>query len=147
MDHFKRENLLDKLMTEALRVNKEIRHQFGDSRCMSAIAYAREFCTVHVNPGRRTGKTSWALENVEKGDVIIVHNHHRQKILATQTRALVYSVGTLTHSDDGRGLHSRRVIIDEPALISSVAHDGLENIYRCFSRYEEDDVTFILLGS
>lgn len=66
--------LLEESIEKAIAINKQIRNThkvmyFGKSYS-NKNSFAKEFQTVHINPGRRTGKTQYIINNAKNGDVI-----------------------------------------------------------------------------
>jgi hypothetical protein len=61
------------LIDELILLNKRNRTQ--DLKSMSSpLNYLMSFCTIHVDVGRRVGKTSYILDNANNNDLIIIPN-------------------------------------------------------------------------
>jgi hypothetical protein len=48
-------------------------------QALSPAQYLREFCTVHVNIGRCTGKTHYIQSRYDQGDFVVVANLHTKR--------------------------------------------------------------------
>jgi len=58
---------------QAIALNKSNREKYADNyKFMSMPQFAHEFQTVHIDLGRRMGKTEFIKDNVSKDDIIIV---------------------------------------------------------------------------
>lgn len=56
--------------------NKEMRSTLSASAAenLSIPMFVKEFCTIHCNIGRRSGKTQYIIDRAKSDDLIIVHN-------------------------------------------------------------------------
>lgn len=79
--------------------------------------YLREFCTVHVNIGRCTGKTSYIVDRATKQDLIVTTNYAQADWLR-KSEGVSAKVVPLTAfnslNDSLRGHRFEAVYFDEP---------------------------------
>lgn len=133
------------LSEETRKLNEE--HFDSIRQTMHPAAFAREFCTVHIDLGRRTGKTTYIQEHEALGDVIVTPTFAMKKYGLENTLAECF---TASQIKDEKFLMSRRgkptgryVFIDEPELVTRIC--PLDRIYTAFATGALDQ-TFILLG-
>jgi len=94
--------------------------------------WAKQFCTVSVNPGRQTGKSWYCDMSCDESGVIIVPSKFNSK-----DRANTFSCTSYKSID--RKL-VKYVYIEEPSFISN-----LDELYVFFTR-DGIERTFILIG-
>ena len=142
---------LEGLVNAAIELNARNR-RVEFRLAMSPTEYAFQFCTVHLNVGRGSGKSSVITRLAQVDDVIIAHNYQaaesfkRGKVSTPATiLAASYLDGPrwLSHEEDRRARSARRIFIDEPRLVDRAA--SLERIYSLLVN-QQIDQTFILLG-
>ena len=66
--------MMDKLVYYALLENIENRKRLraeGYDKGTSKVQWMKQFCTIHLNIGRDTGKTRHIIENAKSGDLIV----------------------------------------------------------------------------
>jgi hypothetical protein len=102
--------------------------------------WASEFCTVHVDIGRRSGKSRYIGTRATKDAIVIIHlmslvKHHP----AYKAAAGVFTKEQIL-SGAARDLTFSMVYIDEPGFFD---HEELRSIYQSLSGTER---TFVLLG-
>jgi hypothetical protein len=113
---------------------------------MHPAAFAREFCTVHIDLGRRTGKTTYIKQRAEPGDVIITMTADALRRDFSQIDVDCYAAWMIAaerFQQSYRGKAPRLIFIDEPELVQHYCK--LETIYNLFAG-DTPDQTFILLG-
>jgi hypothetical protein len=144
---------LEGLVNAAIALNQRNRPGAEIRQQLSSAAFAFEFCTVQINVGRRSGKSSVIAKISQSDDVIITHNqdaaiNFRKGQLSTP--ATVLSAGYiggqlwLGKNEDWMSRQARRIFIDEPYFVNRVC--PLEQIYSQLVSYKLDQ-TFILLGA
>jgi len=145
----------NQLVDTAIELNRKGRTKFVDHhKHCSAPQFAADFCTVRIDVGRQSGKTTYILERARPWDAVVLHGHimvdHYQR--AAHTRGLVtgmnvFSAGEfrpmldIPHRLLGRHWVPRMIYIDEASSIEPLA---LATIYRAFAAHP--DQTFVLLG-
>lgn len=113
---------------------------------MSPAAYAREFKTIRVNYGRRTGKTTAIKDFVGFGDVVFAHSYLWKRELEKYILPINYNLSVLTYHDTQRldftlgKKNNFRVWIDEATLF------GEEQIQAVQEMLASRTTQFILLG-
>lgn len=125
---------------------------------MSPLHYAHEFCTIHLNIGRQSGKTKYIIDNATETDLVIVQNHyHAIDLKQNGCKAKVVGSTNFNYelSERNRGLKNltaiNRVFIDEPKLCFE--NVTKENIFETVLFYNSFRATiklipiFILLGT
>ncbi len=111
---------------------------------MSPVQYAMDFCTVKVDAGRRSGKTSYVKQRADEWSLVIVHNEHLTK--GYPDHIIVVSITEIARWHDMfRGAKKpRTVYIEEPNMVfrtipqPDLYYKLVDEIY---------DQTFILLGA
>ena len=105
---------------------------------MGAQNFAREFCTIHINIGRRTGKTEYIKRNATKTDVVVVASRQMREIYSGVNVPVVSVDGIVDWSKGRRAVST--IYIDEPELM----HKFVGIIYE--SLFRNANQTFVLLG-
>lgn len=120
-------------------------------RCMSRQNFNREFRTIHVNFGRRTGKTQTIAALSRPTDLVIVHNEETKKHFPRCNAEVKTISEVIRHIQPSPWRTScscrcseyvkkyEYVWIDEPALCMKFLDS-----YKAF--YELDAQLFIMLG-
>lgn len=111
---------------------------------MSPVQYAMDFCTVKVDAGRRTGKTTYVKQRADEYSLVIVHNNNLTR--GYPENVIVVSITELVRWHDMfRGAKKpRTVYIEEPNMVfRQIPQPDL--YYRLVA--EIYDQTFILLGA
>lgn len=120
----------------------------------SATAFAMEACTVHINVGRRTGKSTYINKVVKPKDLIIVHDFVTKDMLLDLRKSIgnadefyqVITAHTLKGMDRKYFIETQfpdTIYIDEPELVSRVI--PVAEIYDRLTTRDRDQ-TFVLLG-
>lgn len=113
---------------------------------MSPVQYAMDFCTVKVDAGRRTGKTTYVKQRADGHDLVIVHNNNNNLTKGYPDHIIVVSITEIARWNDMfRGARKpRTVYIEEPQMVfRTIPQPDL--YYRLVD--EIYDQTFILLGA
>ena len=101
-----------------LLISKSVKNRVKHLDCLPNISlqqFVSEFCTVNVNCGRRTGKTTSIYELAGKDDVIVI-SHARLMDTMPDTKATV-----LVEFAAGKtGKRFNTIYIDEPTLFSDL---------------------------
>ena len=111
-------------------------------KMMGPINAAMDMCTVVVDPGRRSGKSSYIQCRAPRDSVVIVP--HRALLRYSSGNYLTITAEELLHSD--RRLNGRNpsiVYVDEPALVFKTISK-----YDLYSKFCNTGRTplFVLLG-
>lgn len=151
LEYAKTENSFFRVIDELVALNLSFRSLLpeGTRESMTASQFAYDFCTVHVNIGRGTGKTEYMKRTLFEGVVVVVHDNRTRMRLLKETKgangAYIVNGGNANPVAFGADLSIRRptfIIIDEPHLISD---EVIETIYNIVARRDMEQV-FILLG-
>lgn len=142
----------EQIVDEAIDFSEETRklneeHFNAIRQTMHPAAFAREFCTVHIDLGRQTGKTTYIQQHEALGDIIVTPTFAMKKYGLEDTLGECF---TASQIKDERFLMQRRgkpagryVFVDEPELITRIC--PLDRIYLAFATGDLNQ-TFILLG-
>lgn len=142
IDYF---NLVDSLikLNKENRKNRNIRREDYD-----LISYLREFCTVKLDIGRITGKTSYIINRATKNDIVIVSRMLIQKrMFDKKCESYVYTINDIL----GRRYKIKNynnIFVDDFSYIT-INPEKKEYILRelyYFLGNSSIDQTFILLG-
>lgn len=128
------------MIDELIYLNLAHRAEFAEYKPMVPPAvWAREFCTVRCNIGRRTGKSEYIKARAREGDLIIAPNLQMRRHLFPN---MVCDVETPSTLNGKKFKRFDTVFVDEPSLVFLVmspsdlfallAHDG--------------EQTFVMLG-
>lgn len=106
-------------------------------KSLGASNYLREFCTVHLNIGRCTGKTSFITSRATPEDAIITHNMATADYLRKQDNvwAKIFTAQSFTRYNDnlrGRILYEyslEAVYVDEPKYTFKM-ENSLDRFYQ-----------------
>lgn len=117
-----------------VELNKKRRESFYDLECsMATHAFIKEFCCVHVNIGRRSGKTEYINKRATDDDLVIA---------PLVRMGLLYKGKNFYIENDKensfKGRIFRNIYIDEPKLNQY----GIEH----YLKFGNTKSTFILLG-
>lgn len=94
----------------------------GPTDYVCAAAVIRDFSSIHVNPGRAVGKTSYIAHKSRSGDLVIVATGQEAAYMSRITKATVKSVTQLSYE----GFDYRNyawIWVDEPARCTAVLGD------------------------
>lgn len=129
--------------------NKEIRRE-KNKEFYSAAHYAREYCTIHLNIGRQSGKTTYIIENATKNDLIVVCNRAMHDYILDQSwhkqgRAPTLNIFVASaHIDNLLGREFQTIYVDEPThCFEKIKRMKL---YEATASKVVENQTFILLG-
>jgi len=139
-----------------IELNKLFRKQFTkhvDS--MGTISFAYEFCTVQVNAGRQTGKTSYIASRARPGDLVVVANtamkKHFRDYYALQDGIEVFTADDVDKMDSpitralriNQTVNFKNVYVDEPKLVFAGV---MQHVFYKNLTNEDDETTFVMLG-
>lgn len=138
-------NKIIKIIKLMIELNESVRNQLSDiaKKHIKRSHFNREWGTIHINPGRRTGKTAAMCTLARTNDLIIVHNHATKNTLIRNNPdclAMIYTISEIINPiNKGFGHKFDYVWIDEYNLC--------ENLYDTNQLYELIDANlFIKLG-
>jgi hypothetical protein len=123
-----------------IEINKSNKTEFNKSLNFDRVSdelYKKEFCTVKVDIGRRSGKTEYIKRNAKANDLIIAPKLITGRFLYEGLNYV--SANTLKFESllVEKALYNN-IYIDEPSL-----HKNIDQYYRLGCR----DSTFIFLGN
>lgn len=131
-------------------LNKLNRELFYDKiKHIGDISFANEFGTVHVNCGRRIGKTEYIKSRATENDLVIVFNQHVKQTIFNGCKATIAcafefkdkkSIEKFIEKNDLSKFKS--IFIDEPELVFKDINK--EDLYALLA---DKNKTFILLGA
>ena len=139
---------MDKLVYEAvlenIRNRKDMRLN-GEDKAISKNQWMKDFCTIHLNIGRNTGKTRHIVENAKTGDLIVCRQGTRKLIQSQTTEKLDFYVPHITKSIQGKILGEVKIVyVDEPKQTLKPFVDDYE-FYATFMVNFNEPI-FIMLG-
>lgn len=144
---------MDLLNADALAAAVEALVQLVERRCIDdsvghyagPLGFYRDFRTVKVDVGRRTGKTTLIQHALTRtpADVVVVGTRSIADMLyrdvVPPSRVLIANSGEELSRQVARLGHVRRVYVDEPSLVNMPA------VYQALG--SRNPTCFILLGS
>lgn len=143
------------LIKHAIKIHED-NYNMSNYGILPDYEFQKEFSTIHLNVGRRSGKTSSMMTLAKQGDLIIVHNFFAKERLRKDYRDNLATIKTihelLRDSCNGRVCkcinqiqHFGYVWIDEPKLIfNSISHNDAYDYYMIYKLIRAD--LFIKLG-
>jgi hypothetical protein len=142
-------NIFHNTIDTLVELNKDNRADIGNSLSsrLSSVDFAKAFCTVRINCGRRAGHTSYINTRWNSCDLVIATTEAN----AVRYRSLgieAISANSLKYNLDTCGRYKfyekyLTVYVDEPTLCSH--HINLDDIYRALVTGDFNQ-TFVLLG-
>ncbi len=129
-NHF--ENIIDNLVV----LNRQNRQKYNKGDYVYDT-YIKNYCTVIVDIGRKTGKTHYIKQHVKSADAIIVLSN-AMKDQYKGTKADVFSTGQIPAKKPS---NHKIIYIDNATFMTKI----MNLIYEKFAAPVEDQ-TFILLG-
>lgn len=137
----------EQLILDAVKLNKENRKRkdiIDAKGTLTPIAYIREFCTVHLDIGRATGKTAFIKKYATEGDVILTFSAEQLNIFK---RSLAVALWPAEVDDlvTVAKIPANTVYIDEPKLLFKLVGNYSEIIWHLIKDTYYNQ-TFILLG-
>ena len=134
------------LAIETNRLNRELYQR--EMYLVSPAKYAIDFCTVHVNCGRRVGKSEYIKDHLNYGDVIIAPNLDMREYLKWKLHYQhVYSVSEFSYglpdSFSNRTLPRTTIWMDEVGFCSD---SEIGKVYSALACRNVPNQTFIRLG-
>jgi hypothetical protein len=137
--------MLSDVIKLAIEENKRNRSLFPETKKVyDKSQWLCNFCTIHINVGRGSGKTDYIQYNLKDNDIAIFPSR-RMSIVSPLDKSKIYSnLDELKDAFYGDELDNvEYVYIDEPKMSFNVF--GEDEIYNIFSGCEGEP-TFILLG-
>lgn len=139
---------MDKIIYEAVLENKKNRENFkmgGLSNAYSKTDWMREFCTIHLNIGRNTGKTRHITENAKEGDLVVCREGTRLLIVDKAKERLSFYVPHISKHVYGKIFAECQIIfVDEPKQTLKPFVDIFEFYSKFMVNFNEP--VFIMLG-
>jgi hypothetical protein len=135
---------MKELITLALEANRKHREKFKDALQEMPLDYRtlRDYCTVRLDIGHRTGKTTAVIELAGPNDLIVVPNERvKYKYQRCVSLATCEAMGRLSTSTVLVGRAFDRIWVEETMLYSNGALVAMYE--RLGHSYNQ---TFILLG-
>ncbi len=140
--------MMDKLVYEAvlenIRNRKDMRLN-GEDKAISKNQWMKDFCTIHLNIGRNTGKTRHIVENAKTGDLIVCRQGTRKLIESQVNIGLDFYVPHVVKDVYGKMFEECKIVfVDEPYQTLKPFRDIFE-FYNHFDRNTKEPI-FIMLG-
>jgi len=148
--------MIDKIMFEAVNRNLEMRERMLLSEYDKTIPkeiWLKDFCTIHLNIGRCTGKTFHIAENAKETDVVFVGLNSTRSLILDKNKRLNRVDENLINLNNLMWSHNKKrdvydscnmIFVDEPK-ISLKRFDNILDFYRLFIN-NKNEMIFILLG-
>ena len=132
--------MLEPIISLAIIANLKNRKRYSQVRWyMNPYLFLREFCSIHIDIGRATGKTQCIIEMARENDIVLVKDSFmKQSMIAKGIKSKHVFCSIKEMEIHVMGLNVEFVYIDEPYLIQDV-----EKVYCMFGNYAP---TFIFLG-
>lgn len=137
LTHKQFHSLLDDLIVLNLLNRSRV---VGCKEILSPTSWAREFCTISCDIGRRTGKSEYIKTRANKGDLLVV--------ATPQVRHCVFPtmLCTIATPELVKNLQQTKfntIFVDEPSLVFRLLER--ETLYKYLAH--DGEQTFIMLGS
>lgn len=111
-------------------------------QALSPAGYLREFCTIHVNIGRCTGKTYFIQTNATDNDFIIVPNFYTKDFYVDEG-FLPTRVSTFRHPIPGAPPEKIDVFyVDEPKYCFA-SQDDIDRFYNVAAMYRAHTIVMV----
>ena len=142
--------MMDKLVYYALLENianrKRIRAK-GYDKAISKVQWMQQFCTIHLNIGRNTGKTRHVVENAKTGDLIVCRQGTRKLIESQVNISLDFYVPHVVKDVYGKMFEECKIVfVDEPEPYQTLKpFRDIFEFYNHFDRNTKEPI-FIMLG-
>lgn len=140
--------MMDKIVYEAVLENVKNRERLrlnNEDKHISKVQWMKQFCTIHLNIGRDTGKTRHIIENAKSGDLIVCREGTKKLIQSQSNERLDFYVPHVTKAIQGRILGEVKIIfVDEPKQTLKPFVDDYE-FYATFMVNFNEPI-FIMLG-
>lgn len=140
--------MLDKIIYEASLANIENRKRvrsYGGDKLISKCQWMKDFCTIHINIGRETGKTRHIIQNSKSGDLIVCREGTKKFIQHSTKEILDFYVPHVTKEIHGNILRDVQIVfVDEPEQTLNPFKD----IFEFYSKFtiNFNEPIFIMLG-
>lgn len=140
--------MMDKIVYEAVLENIRNRERLrknGEDKAISKILWMKDFCTIHINIGRASGKTRYIVENAKTGDLIVCRQGTRKLIESQVNVSLDFYVPHISKDIYPRMFEECEIVfVDEPYQTLKPFRDIFE-FYNHFEKNTKEPV-FIMLG-
>lgn len=143
---------IKKILSSMIEANQEIRNQFPEIRKEIEYAYyLKEFCTLKLDVGRRTGKTQYIIDNGNAASCVVVRNqdwagtlYNARAGTTTDSGLMVITFNQLITSPKGKYITYNTIYVDEPYMTLPNSKDR----YKFYERIANPtlDQTIIMLG-
>ena len=148
---------IKKAINSLIKSNKELRDSYFARMSKvhsSPFIYAIDFCTIHINPGRGSGKSTFIELNAGGNDLVIAGSRFnfrgKNRIKSGAWTICPEATSLDTFAKFLRGRRLDNVYIDEPALVLKTwdihLNDLVYRILRNDHNFADRGGTFILLG-
>ena len=134
--------MLSSIICLAVEANKKNRELYKHTKeVYHKSDWLQNFCTIHIDIGRGSGKTEYIKNNLTEKDVVLCNsvNAKREILGDNKNMKIFYEESDLI----GISLNVENIYIDEPDLVFE--YFNKEKVYDIFSMCEGEP-TFILLG-
>jgi hypothetical protein len=123
----------EKIINKVLKANLQLQQQMQQFRVnMSISTFAREFQTVHISIGRRSGKTTYIINNAKCSDVVLVQNYYMKKIYPYSFRKNIIDINAFyCNACNYKGL--LEIDMPETIWIDSVQYVDYSKLYNAIS--------------
>lgn len=148
------DNLIDEVVYVAVKTlleNRKEAKRLEYNKAISKAQWFEQFCTVHVNIGRNSGKTRHIAEMAKPEDLIVCRNGTRMFIEGSSKYKdnLTFLVPHVSKIPIGRRYYSilkdcQIVFVDEPK-ITLLPYKDLSEFYHSFM-VNFNEPMFIMLG-
>ena len=140
--------MMDKLVYYALLENienrKRMRAEVYD-KGIPKVQWMKQFCTIHLNIGRDTGKTRHIIENAKSGDLIVCREGTKKLIQSQTNEKLDFYIPHISKDTYPRIFEECKIVfVDEPYQTLKPFRDIFE-FYNHFEKNTKEPV-FIMLG-
>lgn len=136
--------MISDAVSDLIEVAVQNRENFREVYCICPINWAKEFCTVHVNAGRRSGKTQYIKKHATSDDVVIVPDQNYKRIVfGGFNDARVLTIDEVFCME--RLPKCNRIYVDEPQLCFK-SH-ALEGLYERIDLRRFHETLVVLLGA
>ena len=129
-----------KLINDAVALN--LSNRPDPRRFMDSIRYAVDFCSVKIDLGRQTGKTSYIKKYASADDLWVVKNVRYKKDFARDTLA---TVKTFEECEVRGGRRYNNIFVDEFSSMAS-SSDSRYGLYAALVNENVRNQVFLLLG-
>ena len=144
MNNYKQTEFFD-LVDTAIKMNQTHRN-ITAYQCVGIKSFYNEFCSVTIDVGRQSGKTSYIKSHTNINSVVIYHRKYNIENTNTPYILLHHDLKYPCHKFRGISMqHIDYVYIDEGSFLGQAERINLyEQIALCTNN--KRDITFVFLG-